>query len=805
MCPPSHAFITRVYSLKEVMAASKVIVAGTLADVSAKHRTAVAAVERTLKGKCVFKRINMNIAVGQQWFPEALMKRMKAGAPVLFFYDDAGGKLACLGHTDGIWFQLFGELKGDPNKVWWRFTHVEIHMNRTYQGTTPELSGLVAKVLAGKAKPPAPNTKLGPLTREVILGSAREPARARPAAPKSRPPPQPTPGQVVGLEAHATWQVERWADSAEKVSVVDVGPRGKVLEVRSAAGQHGKVAVSRPFKADLSKARRLLFEAWHDGARPITVSCAFWTMPDWQFYESPGIELKPNRWRYDVEVDLRAATFKSAATDWEYSTVLKNAESVVQLTFIIDRADAGKGAVRIDRARLDTGSGFVRAIPLPHSGREARSVSWADYDGDDDLDVLVCSTRGNKLYQNRKGEFLDVTAAVGLKGGSRSASWADHDGDGDVDLFVSTPGLWTWDGAKFADTSGLLPQVAKRNPEGSGFMDADGDGRADILLTNGVHGLLLFLNRGTPSAGFEDVSAVWGLGADGPGRGSGDYVSITDFDGDGLAEFLYNLGHGILVRNDEGEAFRPAADTGIRYAAGVAHKLGVAFGDFDNDGDMDLFVPQKGASLLYRNGNDFSFTNVIGKSGDLATLAGNARTATWGDVNGDGNLDLVVGFTDTTARLFVGDGQGGFDDQSVMSGLPDLPSTVAATGMAFADWDDDGDPDLLVCGETSSAAVLVNAFPAEPACRPLRVRLDPSEPPGALVRLYDAEDRIVGIRQIAVAQNFSSQEPPEAVFCVRPGSYAVGVLLTDGEVIRKPITVGAQGVLARLSRRQPRG
>ena len=78
-------------------------------------------------------------------------------------------------------------------------------------------------------------------------------------------------------------------------------------------------------------------------------------MPGRQFFESPiRRELAPGTWQRDVEIDLQSTNFKSAATNWEYRTALQNRDQTVQLTFMINYGDAGKGTVWIDRARFDS-------------------------------------------------------------------------------------------------------------------------------------------------------------------------------------------------------------------------------------------------------------------------------------------------------------------------------------------------------------------------------------------------------------------------------------------------------------------
>ena len=789
---PAYGVIRRLFTLEEIMALSEVIATAEIISVDAdpRKRTAVAQITGTIKGTSKFTRINMNFSVGQEWYPEAMVTNLKIGDPVVFFYaDQGGGKLGCVAHTNGFWFQLFGKLTSKPDEVWWNFTHIEIWLNRTFEGTTPELETILRDVLAGKRQPPPPNPDKRPLARADFFDDNKRkmPITTVPLVIRSATG-EPSTQKVDGFESHTDWRVADWADPAT-LETPSTAARGRVMQIDyRPGGTRQKVAVTCQFDVDLSAAQRLVFEACNQSDKPVAVAIGFNTPPDWQYFESPPVTLPPGVWRYDCTVDLETATFKTA-TDSEFASPILDREHVTKLMLLVYDTPP-EGRLIIDRLVPDDGKIFVRALPLPHAGGQARGVAWADFDNDDDLDAFVCSSQMNRLYRNDAGEFVDVTGEVGLRGGSRCAGWADYDGDGDLDLFVSTPALWTNSDGTFRDDSALLPTLARRNTEGAGWIDANGDGRPDILISNGESGIVLFLNQGGPTTWFTDASSEWGLGKSGIGVGNGDFLSIADFDADGFPDFLYNYGNGVLARNAGGRLFEPALDAGVQYEVSNSHKLGTAFGDFDNDGDLDIFVPQRRRSRLLQNNNDFTYTDIFDDAGELTALPGNARSAAAADFNGDGMLDLVIGFHDAPARLYLNLGHNTFTDASAASGLARYAAAGDVTGLAPADWDHDGDMDLLIMGERTHAAVLINGAPKnQDPHSMISIRLPRTTVPGTIIRLYGPDGGILGMRQPGLAQNFSSHAPPGGMFAVRPGSYTVSVLSTDGTLATHALVI----------------
>jgi hypothetical protein len=203
---PAPAYVDSVLSLQYVIAESQVIAEAKVEKVDKENQTAELVVGRSLKGKCHYERIRMNLGVGQAWHPEAIRRHLVPGAPAIVFYN-AGRQSQT--YLNRFFFQLYGDPAAPPEKAWWNFTHVEVKMNRTFNGPVPELAEIVEKVLAGRAKPPPPDEKLpiieplhlralpGPLEpvrdetalpapfvrRALLLGKPREPLNPPDAVP----------------------------------------------------------------------------------------------------------------------------------------------------------------------------------------------------------------------------------------------------------------------------------------------------------------------------------------------------------------------------------------------------------------------------------------------------------------------------------------------------------------------------------------------------------------------------------------------------------------------------------------------
>jgi len=294
-------------------------------------------------------------------------------------------------------------------------------------------------------------------------------------------------------------------------------------------------------------------------------------------------------------------------------------------------------------------------VPLPDSilaeaGEFSSGSTWGDYDRDGDLDVFVTNQQGqnNALYRNDgDGVFvrLDDAAPAGDGGQSYAASWIDVDLDGDLDLFVANGGLSHDEGNFFYrnEGEGMFTRLTdgalvadQRGTCGFAWGDYDDDGFPDLYITDRSAGGFLYHNDGGLVFTRMDVSP---FNEDKAPTAAADWI---DFDNDGDLDLyvatLYGLAN-FLYRQEAGGVFVRVDDVPAAIDSGYSH--GAAWADWDNDGDLDLVVVNWGAAHVpYRN-DDGNLVRADG--GDLGRAIGYGACAAWADLDGDGGLDLYVG------------------------------------------------------------------------------------------------------------------------------------------------------------------
>ncbi|MCV6604128.1 MAG: VCBS repeat-containing protein, partial [Porticoccaceae bacterium] len=352
---------------------------------------------------------------------------------------------------------------------------------------------------------------------------------------------------------------------------------------------------------------------------------------------------------------------------------------------------------------------FEAVQPELFAASGAQSVAWADYDNDGDLDLAVTfKNRPNRLYQNNGGEFTDVAGQVGWHqdvDDARVLAWGDYNRDGHLDLYVgygrdtrTRNRLYRnhGDGSGFTDVAAEVGLDLIGTTRQSSWVDYDNDGDLDMYICMRDRANRLYRNDG---GRFTDVSKAVGL-LD-PRRSVGAVWFDMDKDGD-LDLFLANQSgdRDGFYRNDNGRFTDIAASLNMdrpRRPLNVG-STGVGVADYDNDGDLDLFVATYANNLLYRNEGAGQFVEVAASQGLDGDFHGVG--VDWGDYDNDGRVDLYVsaylsGVFAEQDYLYRNTGKG-FVDVLPADKRALIRRRDADHGIRWGDFDGDGDLDLAL-------------------------------------------------------------------------------------------------------------
>ncbi|MCP4042146.1 MAG: CRTAC1 family protein [Gammaproteobacteria bacterium] len=337
-------------------------------------------------------------------------------------------------------------------------------------------------------------------------------------------------------------------------------------------------------------------------------------------------------------------------------------------------------------------------------------VTAGDMDNDGWVDLYVTTFGGNQLWRNRgDGTFEDATgrAGVGESGPSVAAAFVDFDRDGRLDLYVGNYVQFSVDKNRtcYAPTSArdyCTPEVYQPKPDrlfrnrgngtftdvsrASGIImegnntlgvvaaDFNGDGWVDIYVASDGLNNQLWVNQRDGT--FVDDALMAGVAVNMEGAAEASMgVDAADFDGDGdedlfMTHFLGET-NTIYVNNGDGWFDDRTTATGLAAPSKAFTSFGTAWFDYDNDGWLDLLVANGGVNVipvlarggdpyplhqpnqLFRNRGEGNFQDVTGSAGKVFTLSEVSRGAAFGDLDNDGDTDVVVANNSGPVRLLI--------------------------------------------------------------------------------------------------------------------------------------------------------
>ena len=332
----------------------------------------------------------------------------------------------------------------------------------------------------------------------------------------------------------------------------------------------------------------------------------------------------------------------------------------------------GKSEKRLFNEFLGSGGGFF------------------DYDNDGDLDIYLVNGASqiaspdknpstNALYRNNgDGSFSNVTELTGT--GSTSygtgCTVGDYDNDGDLDLYIANfgPNVLYQNSGKgtFIDVSMQSGVANSQWGTSCAFADVDNDGNLDLYITN-------YADYAVKNDKKCYVRGIWQY------CGPRAYPPDTDI-------FYHNNGNGIFTDLTEKSGFLDVP---------ACHGLGVAFGDYDNDGDQDLYVANdQDPNFLFQNQGSGKFEETALLSGVSYSDMGKEEAGMgtiFGDYDNDGLLDLTVSnFQKETNTLYHNEGSGFFADVTTLAGIGEITYSYLGWGIAFFDYNNDGYKDIFV-------------------------------------------------------------------------------------------------------------
>lgn len=389
---------------------------------------------------------------------------------------------------------------------------------------------------------------------------------------------------------------------------------------------------------------------------------------------------------------------------------------LVQITNTAGSTDSRVVTLSVD----PTFTKIITGLMVTRAG-SSRGAAWGDYDGDGFIDLYVSNSaadgatdgRDYLFHNNRNGMFTEVRAAAGIADpdDSQACTWIDYDNDGLPDLFVSAyfdnlNKLYHNRGnGTFSAVSGGPIPLGGSNATAAAWADIDNDGQVDLFVADSLFATtprrdLYYRNVG--GGVFQQLTNIL-VNELRYGRGA----AWGDYDNDGRPDLFVAVSDAVttnrLFHNAGGGAFTSGAGAGPEET--TSYSISGSWADYDNDGNLDLFVANGGweavlGNFLYRNRGDGTLERVL--EGPIVTDRFGSVYGAWGDYDNDGFPDLFVCHSSLSSdgyppnvrnSLYHNNGDGTFTSINTGSMVVDLGISL---GAAWGDYDNDGFLDLYV-------------------------------------------------------------------------------------------------------------
>lgn len=317
--------------------------------------------------------------------------------------------------------------------------------------------------------------------------------------------------------------------------------------------------------------------------------------------------------------------------------------------------------------------------------------------------ILIGVLISNVTFSQVTFTDVGITMGVADAGAAQGVTFVDVNNDGYLDIFLAnnnTPSkLWINSaGTAFTESSALWGVSLSVPTRGISCGDFDNDGYTDVMIGNWQQNIMLFKNTGTAFVNFTTNAGVSYMSYGGS-------INWFDYNNDGKLDVLFaNNGmpprYNYFFKNVNLTTFTESAIlVGFNDSSST---LTLASGDYDNDGDLDMFLGTQSnpnsllTGILYKNNGNGTFTDVTQASG--VTTNYYTWGAEWGDFNNDGHLDLFLADYTGLNQLYKNNGNGTFTDVGMAMGVNDPGQSYSCS---WLDYDNDGDLDIYIArGQT---------------------------------------------------------------------------------------------------------